>query len=179
MLYGMATMYEVRGEYRKAESIVHERLALDSEAPSVNVVESHELLACTTLHQGRYTEAVEHGERALNVAEGNPILRDLANVTVLVQSHGWVSGALVFIGRPDDAVKHNDVAIQLAEAKGDELARASALTQAAYVRFYRREPEQCRRLASMAEAVARERRLPFHLASARSLLGRCLSQDGA
>ena len=177
LLYGMANMYEYRGEYRKAERMALERIALDGDGATVNTVESHELLACSTLHQGRYAEAVQHGERALAAAEQNPVPLDLGGIVVLVQAHGWVSGALSFCGRPDDAVAHNEQAIRIAETKGDELARTSALVQAAFVRFYRREVEPCRRLADAGAAIARERRLPFHLACARILLGWCLSQE--
>jgi tetratricopeptide (TPR) repeat protein len=177
LLYGMANMYEYRGEYRKAERIARERIALDGEA-GISAVESHELLACSMLHQGRYREAVEHGQRALALAAEHPIPLDLGNVVLLVQAHGWVSGGLVFDGFADHAVEENAIAIALAESKGDELARASALVQAGFVRFYRREVAECRRLAEAAGAVARERRFPFHVSCTRILLGWCMSHEG-
>ena len=178
LLYGMANMYEYRGEYRKAERIARERIALDGEDAGISAVESHELLACSMLHQGRYREAVEHGQRALALAAEHPLPLDLANVVLLVQAHGWVSGGLVFDGSADDAVEQNAIAIALAESKGDELARASALVQAGFIRFYRREVAECRRLAEAASAVARERRFPFHVSCTRILLGWCLSHEG-
>lgn len=179
MLYGMAVMYEFRGDYRRAEGIVLERLAFDGEAAIANSVESHELLACSMLHQGRYAEAVEHGERAIAAAERSAEPLDHGTVVFLVQAHGWTSCALVFLGRHDDAIAHGAIALRLAESKGDELARANALVQAAFVRFYYREREECRWLSAAAEAIARERRLPFHFSCARILLGWCLSQEGA
>jgi tetratricopeptide (TPR) repeat protein len=130
------------------------------------------------LHQGRYAEAVQHGARAIAAAEQSPRPLDLGTVLVLVQAHGWMSSALVFLGRYDDAIAHGDIAMRLAETRGDELARANALVQAAFVSFYFREKEECRRLSAAAEAIARERRLPFHLSCARILLGWCLSRDG-
>jgi tetratricopeptide (TPR) repeat protein len=179
MLYGMAVMYEFRGNYRRAEGIVRERLAADGEAAPANAVESHELLACSMLHQGRYAEAVQHGIRAIAAAGQCPESIDAATLVVLVQAHGWLASALVFLGRRDEAIAHSNLALRIAESWGDELARANALVHAAFVRFHYRETDECRRQAAGAEAIARERRLPFHLSCARILLGWCLSQDGA
>jgi DNA-binding winged helix-turn-helix (wHTH) protein/tetratricopeptide (TPR) repeat protein len=179
MLYGMATMYEYRGNYRRAERIVLERLAFDGEAATANAVESHELLTCSMLHQGRYAEAVECGQRAITAAEQHAGPLDGGTVLVLVQTHGWMSCGLAFLGRHGDALAQSAIAVRFAETEGDELARATAYAQAAFLRFYRREAEECRRLSAAAEAIARERRLPFLLACARVLLGWCLSLDGA
>lgn len=179
LLYGMATMYEYRGNYRRAERIVLERLAFDGDAAIANAVESHELLSCSMMHRGRYSECVEHGERAIAAAERHTGPLDLGTLLVRVQSHAWMSGGLLFLGRDDDALLHSGIAVRLAETQGDELARACALAQAAFLRFYRRETEECRRLSKATEAIARVRRLPFHLSCARVLLGWCLSVDGA
>lgn len=178
VLYGMANMYEFRGEYRRSEAIVRERLRLPGTASDVSAIESHELLACSMMHQGRFREATEHGFRALSAADATPTLRDLTAIALMVQAHGWMSGALLFTGRHDEALTHNETALRLADAKGDELARASALVQAAFVRFYLREPDSCRELAGQGLAIARERRLPFHVACAQLLLGWCASMDG-
>jgi DNA-binding winged helix-turn-helix (wHTH) protein/tetratricopeptide (TPR) repeat protein len=177
MLYGTATMYEYRGEYRKAELIANERIALEGEASQASSVESHELLACSTLHQGRYQEAVEHGERAIAAAlEDVPLHLDA--VVLLVQAHGWMSGALFFAGRPDDAIAQSAKAMELAARSGDDLAKASALIQASFVHFHRGEAQKCAQLAEAGSVIARERRFPFHVACGRILLGWCLSQEG-
>jgi len=178
VLYGMANMYEYRGEYRRSEAIVRERLRRVGKTSDVSAIESHELLACSMLHQGRFREATEHGVRVFAVVDENPVLLDVAAVALLVQAHGWMSGALVFVGRKDEAIAHNDIAIRLAEARGDELARASALIQAAFVRFYLREPDACRELAQAGLEIARERRLPFHVSCAQILLGWCAAMTG-
>lgn len=177
MLDGLATMYAYRGNYTRAERIVRERLAFVADPPGT--ARSHELLACSMLHQGRYAEATQHAASAIAAADRSPKPLDLETVGVLVQAHGWMSSALVFLGRAGDAFSHSDIAMRLAESHGDDLARANALVQAAFIRFYYREKNECRRLSVATEAVARERRLPFHLSCARILLGWCLSLDGA
>jgi DNA-binding winged helix-turn-helix (wHTH) protein/tetratricopeptide (TPR) repeat protein len=178
MLYGTATMYEYRGEYKKAELIANERIALDGETSQANSVESHELLACSLLHQGRYQESVEHGARALAAALESGVPSRLDAVVLLVQAHGWMSAALFFAGRPDDAVVQSEKALELAERSGDDLAKASALIQASFLHFYRGETQKCSQLAEAGAVIARDRRFPFHVACGRILSGWCLSQKG-
>jgi predicted ATPase len=57
-IYGLATVYEVRGDYEKAQQLLEERLhllqdgdrkVLQAEKP---LLESHELMACSLYHQG-------------------------------------------------------------------------------------------------------------------------------
>lgn len=175
LLYGMGVMYEYRGEYRRAEEIANERVALDPCASSV--LESHELLACSMLHQGRFREAVEHAQVAFDAAQRCGDVRD--RILLLVQTHGWLSGALVFMGRGAEAIGHNDEAIRIGNETGDDRAKATALIQAAFIRFYRREVDPCDVLAAEGSAIARERRFPFHLACGRILAGWCLALRGA
>lgn len=177
LLYGIAVMYEYRGEYRKAEEIAKERLALDGSGQHANAVESHELLACSMMHQGRYGETLEHGACALAAADADP-RSDPARALLLVQTHGWLSGALVFAGRGEEALQHSREALRIADACADEWSKATAYAQAAFVRFYRREVEACARLAGTAAAIARDRRLPFHLGCARILEGWVASNAG-
>jgi DNA-binding winged helix-turn-helix (wHTH) protein/tetratricopeptide (TPR) repeat protein len=171
-LYGLANMYEYRGEYPLAERITRERIALDTTGCFARNLESHELLTCSLLHQGRYRESVRHGEEAFKAYDGlGPADLDLENLVLVVQAHGWISGALHFAGRADDALAHNARALEIAAESGNELARASAHVQSAFIRFYRREPDLCADLAETGGAIAREFRFPFHVACARILLG--------
>jgi tetratricopeptide (TPR) repeat protein len=177
-LYGMANMYEYRGEYDVAERVASERMALDGAAAStINRMESHELLTCSFLHQGRYRESVEHGEKAMAASDPGDAL-DAERLVLLVQAHGWMSIALLFAGRLDDALRHSAEALRLADHGGDDLARASAAIQAAFMRFHCRQPEEVVRLAERGMAIARERRFPFHAACGRILSGWFQSTQG-
>ncbi|HEX7708201.1 MAG TPA: AAA family ATPase [Thermoanaerobaculia bacterium] len=176
-LYGMATMYEFQGQYTRAEEIVKERMRLDDPASRERRGESHELLTCSLLHQGRYREAVAHGERALEALEGQGPFEG-EKLVLLVQAHGWLSGALFFAGRADDALMHSRAAVRTADEGGDEFARASAAIQAAFLRYYLRDEEECRRFSELGIAIARERRFPFHVACGRILRGWWLSLAG-
>ena len=176
-LYGMANMYEYRGAYELAERVVSERLALDGTTSAVNLVESHELLTCSFLHQGRYRESVEHGEKAMAAVAGGPAPEG-EQLVLLVQAHGWMSAALYFAGRVEEALSHNAEALRLADASGDDLARASAAIQAAFTRYHCDQPEAATELATRGLAIARERRFPFHSACGRILLGWHLSRQG-
>ncbi|MCM2314904.1 MAG: AAA family ATPase [Thermoanaerobaculia bacterium] len=171
-LYGLANMYEYRGEYVLAERIAEERMTLDAGGCLARSLESHELLTCSLLHQGRYGESVRHGEEAVKAWEGlGPNELDLEALILVVQAHGWTSGSLHFAGRADDALSHSARAIAMASQSGNELARASAHIQAAFLHFYRGETDRCAEMANAGAAIAREFRFPFHVACARVLLG--------
>jgi tetratricopeptide (TPR) repeat protein len=176
-LYGMANMYEYRGAYEIAEHLVRQRLRLDVEAAALSRMESHELLTCSYLHQGRYRESVEHGEQAMAAFDGSgPLEGD--RLVLAVQAHGWMSGALVFAGRLDDALVHSAEALRLADEGGDDLARASAAIQAAFTRLYCGRANEVSALAERGLAIAQDRRFPFHAACGRILRGWCRSADG-
>ena len=176
-LYGMANMYEYRGAYDVAERLATERLQLEGAASSLSRIESHELLTCSFLHQGRYRESVEHGRKAAAACDDGQALQG-EHLVLAVQAYGWMSGALYFAGRGGEALAQSAEALRLATASGDELARASSAIQAAFLAFYRRDAEACRRLSDQGLTIARERRFPFHVACARILYGWWLSVAG-
>jgi predicted ATPase/DNA-binding winged helix-turn-helix (wHTH) protein len=169
-LYGMANMYEYRGSYDVAERVIGERLALDGTASAVNLVESHELLTCSYLHQGRFREAVEQGTKAM-AAFRSAAPPEGEQLVLAVQAYGWMSAALFFAGLPDEALAHNAEALRLAEVGRDDLARASAAIQAAFTRYHNGQPEEAIALARRGSTIAAERRFPFHAACGRILLG--------
>src|SRR5690606_37570863 len=103
VLYGMALMCEFRGEFERSEQILEERLVLDSASP-MSRIESHELMTCSLLHQGRYREAAVHGREALALAAGEPAEGE--RLLLLVQAHGWVAGSLFFLDEGDAALAH-------------------------------------------------------------------------
>lgn len=171
-LYGLANMYEYVGQYTRAEEVTKERIALDQMGSCDRVIESHELLTCSLLHQGRYTESVRVAEIALSSYRAREAKEFAPEVIALVvRAHGWMSGALHFAGRFDEALESNARALALSGGSGDQLARASAAVQSAFVRFHRREPRECSDLAARGEAISTEHLFPFHLAFARILRG--------
>ncbi|HSG66034.1 MAG TPA: hypothetical protein VLD39_13580, partial [Gammaproteobacteria bacterium] len=171
-LYGLANLYEYSGQYQLAEKITNERIALDDTNECERVLESHELLTCSLLHQGRYRESVRHGEVALESYK-SMTAEDLEPemLALVVQAYGWMAGSLHFSGRTDEATESCQRALTLSRDSGNELARASAHIQASFLRFYRREPVMCSELASRGGAISREHRFAFHVACGRILEG--------
>jgi predicted ATPase len=154
-------------------------LAVDANGSRARSVESHELLTCSFLHQGRYVESVRHGEEAFKAWDGleaGDLDPDL--LILVVQAHGWISGSLHFAGRADDALAHSRRAIRMASESENELARASAHIQAAFLHFYRSEPDRCAERAVAGASIAREFRFPFHVACARVLQGWSAGLEG-
>jgi predicted ATPase len=66
----------------------------------------------------------------------------------------------------------------MARESGNELARASAHIQAAFLHFYRSESDRCAEMAGAGASIAREFRFPFHVACARVLLGWTIGLQG-
>ena len=64
-LHGLATVYEIRGEYDRSEALLVESLALPAlaELPGA-IVDSNELMACSLYHQGSFERSLEHAEHA-------------------------------------------------------------------------------------------------------------------
>jgi tetratricopeptide (TPR) repeat protein len=172
--YGLATMYEFRGNFAESEVLMKERL--DAEPGPRARLESHQLLACSYIHQGRHQDCVEQARMAMEVLDLTP--RENVDIVLAVESHGWAAGALLFSGKPDAAVKRARQALDLAWTITDEFGRASALVQTAFVHFYRREWDHVRPLAERAIAIGREHRFPFHVGVGRILLGWCLATEG-
>jgi hypothetical protein len=69
VLHGLAAVNEFRGRYHVSEELLAEVLRIgDAEL----VVEAHELLACSTFHQGAAARAVGYAERALRCTARAP-----------------------------------------------------------------------------------------------------------
>ena len=60
LLFHLATMHEIRGEYGLAEQILDERLRLPRAKDGAAVqIDSDTLLACSLFHQGEFSRAIE------------------------------------------------------------------------------------------------------------------------
>lgn len=199
VLYGMATMWELRGRYQESEALLEERLSLAGPSPSpepgrsaghapspaperagdAELLESRELLACSTFHQGRFAEALEHARRGIElfVPESHRWLSAQENLGV--SCHDWAALSLWFLGRPDRAVDEALRAIDLAEELDHPYTRTHAHAQASTVFQLRLEVERARDHAEAALALSLEHEFPFRLATGEILVGWCLAVTGA
>ena len=171
-LHGLAAVAEFRGRYHRSEALLTRILGL---GVGELAVEAHELLACSTFHQGAAARAVGYAERGLALFdEGGGHTVDPTYLAPYgehpaVCCHYWAALALWFLGRPDSALAHGEQARALAAAHPYSLA--SAEVQLAYLHQYRGEPSETLRWAGRALGTATEHGFPIRAAQAAILGG--------
>jgi DNA-binding winged helix-turn-helix (wHTH) protein/predicted ATPase len=176
VLHGLAAVNEFRGRYHVSEALLAEVLRIgDAEL----AVEAHELLACSTFHQGAAARAVRYAERGLALYGQGSLNRYLApyGEHPAVCCHYWAALALWFLGRPDSALRHAEQAWALAEEHPYSLA--SAEVQLAYLHQYRGEPQATLRWAEQAVSTAIRHGFPIRAAQAAILGGWARAVMGA
>jgi DNA-binding winged helix-turn-helix (wHTH) protein/energy-coupling factor transporter ATP-binding protein EcfA2 len=165
VLHGLAAVHEFRGRYHVSEALLEQVLQV-GQGDGELAVHAHELLACSTFHQGAAARSVRYAEQGLALYDED---RDLAYLAPYgehpaVSCHDWAALALWFLGRPDSALGHAEQARALALAHPYSLA--SAEVQLAYLHQYRGEPAQTLAWAEQALARAEEHGFPIRAAQA-------------
>ena len=139
-LHGLATVYEVRGEYELSEALLRESLGLSSiENVPGSVVDSNELMACSLYHQGSFERSLAHAETALSHYDGVYENR----LTAAFGEHPdvscqlWAALSTWFLGFPDEAMERAERAVASSTIGARARARAVAQAQAAVVAHLR------------------------------------------
>ena len=172
-VHKLATVYEVRGEYARSESLLEEAFAvLDDEAMPGLSVDSNELMACSLFHQGVFGRALETAERGLAAYDG--VYENLMTAgfgeSPGVACHVWAVHSLWFLGRDDEALARARRALDLSERLGGAHARGFAHAQIALLSCMRNDPDAAR---LHAEAAIDASRLGgFHYRTAMGLVAR-------
>ena len=176
VLHGLAAVQEFRGRYHRSEALLTQLLGL---GVSELAVEAHELLACSTFHQGAAARAVGYAERGLALYDEGGDHTYLApyGEHPAVSCHYWAALALWFVGRPDSALAHGEQALALATTHAYSLA--SAEVQLTYLHQYRGEASEVLRWATQAEATASEHGFVIRAVQAAIFGGWALAVTGA
>jgi serine/threonine protein kinase/type II secretory pathway predicted ATPase ExeA len=178
-LFGMATMYELRGEYQKSQALLEETLQLPHDSQDHELVlESHELLACSTFHQGAFSQALIHAERGLTIYDFNRqyLLLAALGENPGVSCHDWAALAQWFLGYPEKALGTAGKALRLSQDHLYSLAYAQ--TRVAWLHQCRREEKPTQKWAEAAITLATERGFPLFLAMGTILRGWALAAQG-
>ncbi len=172
---GLATLYEYRGEHRKAQQVIEQRLARPS---GELLLESHELMACSQFHQGSFARALEHSELGLQLYDHQQqyALTALFGENPGVSCHGWAALAHWFLGYPERALVRARQALVLAQDHLYSLAHAQA--QLAILHQLRREPGLAGKWAAESVALATEQGFPYRIATGTILHGWSLAAQG-
>jgi predicted ATPase len=137
------------------------------------MLESYELLSCSTLHQGKFAQSLEYADRGLEFYEG-PRRSDVqthGGQDLGVACHTWAAMDLWCLGYPDQASERMRTALDLAEAQGQRYTLARALSKAAIFYQMRREPELARDCAGASLAHASNLGFPYYMSTATMVLG--------
>jgi tetratricopeptide (TPR) repeat protein len=172
MTYWLAGLHEYRGEFDRSQALMRERLQTGA-GEEGELVELHDLLACSLFHLGEFRESIQHAREALAHYDSD---RDRTALAVLgenafVTSQHWTAFSLWFTGHPDTALSHSKAAVQMARRPDYAFSLCMALEMAAMLHQLRREPERVVELASEMHTLAVQGGLPYRQATAGVLLG--------
>ncbi|HEY8549013.1 MAG TPA: AAA family ATPase [Vicinamibacterales bacterium] len=180
LLYGLAMMHELRGEYSTTEAVLNERLKWscgDDDA----LVDSEPLMACSMFHQGRFSAALDHAENGARLYDP---ARHLALIAAYgenpgVACLGWAALSLWFLGYPDRAADRIASAVELCKAPGHLYSLSAARTHGTHVHQLRRDLAQTREWADAAFRVSRAQGYAYNVAFAMVVQGWVRAKDGA
>jgi DNA-binding winged helix-turn-helix (wHTH) protein/predicted ATPase len=148
--FGLATVLELRGEYRESQAIMEEHLPAQ-EARGGYVGEARDLLACSTYHQGAFGAALEHalkGVETIGASEHLPLTGGFGEHPG-IGCYTWAALSEWFLGRADHALEYARRAVGLAEVPGHLYSLANARAQLAILHQLRREPAEAERWAAL------------------------------
>jgi DNA-binding SARP family transcriptional activator/tetratricopeptide (TPR) repeat protein len=184
VLLALATLYELRGEFSRAQDMAEECQRLAPSGEDEQRLESSELLACNLFHQGSFARALEYAELGVTLFEDRAApgsyttfpatLGDNAGVSC----HDWAGLALWFLGRPDAALARATRALELARDPSRAYSLATARAQMAIVHQCRREPEATIEWAEAAIAAAQKLGYVYREAMGRVMRGWALAVLG-
>src|SRR5829696_3662104 len=184
VLLALATLYELRGEYGRANAMAQECERLAPSGSAEHQLEASELLACNLFHQGSFARALEYAERGIAQFESGAApggyttfpatLGDNAGVSC----HDWAGLALWFLGRPDGALERATRALELARDPSRAYSLATARAQMAVVHQCRREPDAALEWAEATIAAAQQLGYVYREAMGRVLRGWALAALG-
>jgi DNA-binding winged helix-turn-helix (wHTH) protein/predicted ATPase len=173
IFYGLASLYESRGEYRRAAEVVQQVLDLEAVDDAPHHMGSHELLACSMFHQGRFDRAVDHAETGWE-------LYDPALHLELQARYGynpgvgcltWGALSTWYLGETERASSLMADAFALARDADHTFSLASAHEQAAVLHQLRDEPTVVLDHAATALEMARAQGFGPQVAIAQILWG--------
>jgi predicted ATPase len=180
-LLGLRRYYFTRGELPTARDLAEQLLRLAQRLDDRGlVVRAHHMLEEDLLFLGEFAQVRAHAEQGI-------ALYDPAAHRSQVFRYGNDSGvgcrifaavALWALGYPDQAVQRSDEALAWAQELAHPFNLVFALTHAARLHLFRREPHRVLAWADAAVTLAREQSFAQFLAQASMLRGWALVEQG-
>jgi predicted ATPase len=173
IFYGLGSLYESRGEYRRAAEVLQQVLDLEDTGHAAHHMGSHELLACSLFHQGKFDRATTHAETGWELYDPDQHLELQARYGYNpgVGCLTWGALSLWYLGETERASALMADAFALAQDADHAYSLASAHEQAAILHQLRDEPTVTLDHAAAALEMARAAGFTHHVAIAQILWG--------
>ncbi len=173
-MFGLATLLEFRARFAETQDILRRRINLLERQPDDSaLVESEELMACSTFHHARFRAATEHARRALagyDAARDRAITAEVGD-NPAVSCLNWAARGLWFLGRPDESLANAQRALAMAEGDGYSFALAVAHEHMARLRQHRHEAAATLEHAGRAVALGEEYGFAYRMGTGLVLRG--------
>jgi predicted ATPase len=178
--FGLAAMLELRGEFATVEQLMQSHLP-KQESACEYVVETRQLLACSTFHQGQFASALHHARSGLeHVVDGkHSALLISFGENPAVECYMWAALAEWFLGRADHALADAKRAMSIAERPDTSYALANAQAQLTVIYQLRNEVEPTLHWAEKTLSLGEQQEIPYRVALGRVLRGWAQSHLGA
>ena len=183
ILHGLATLHEFRGEFKRAEQLVNQRLELlkEHQSDSRSMLETYELLSCSTFHQGIFKESLKNVNFGLD--HYHLITTPRSRPSFVGDDHGiacmtWQAFDLFFLGFPDQALTSMQEALDLTAQNTILYLRTTVLCRAAFLHIQRGELQAAFELTEQSNAMTSESSYPYFRASGLIMQGWVRAQRG-
>ncbi len=172
ILTARGLIHATRGEWPKARDLVDQcmQLAQQGGEPRARLL-AHQLTGITLLHMGELAPALDHLDSSVALYDATPRRSHGRLQDPKVDCLSFGAWLLWLLGFPDQALERDAAARAFADELDHPFSQAFALTLAAGLRSFRREPDQQLVCAEAARAISAERGFTWLSACATVLAG--------
>jgi DNA-binding winged helix-turn-helix (wHTH) protein/predicted ATPase len=179
VVFGLAVMLEVRGQYPKAQQLMERHLP-EQERCGPYLLEARDLLACSRFHQGFFQDAFEQGEEGAKAysPDRHSVISAALGEDPGIDCHTWAALSLWFLGYPDRALAQGRLAVSLARDPSRVYSLANAQAQLAILHQFRQEESATLEWAIQTMALAGQQGYTYRRAVGQVLRGWALARLG-
>ena len=167
-VYGLALMHEFRGDFDRAQELLTPGL---EQPDAETTVAYRELMACSTFHQGRFTESIAHADRGIELTDPD-LVQSFAvhhGEHPTVHNEGWAAMSLWFLGDAGRALERADGAVALSDSH--MFSKSFAQLVLAYIHQFQRDAVGARRFAEATIELSTDLGFPVRVSQAQVLRG--------
>jgi tetratricopeptide (TPR) repeat protein len=170
ILFQIATMHEVRGEYALTQATLARRnLLIREPSDSGPIIENGELMACSTFYEGRFDTSIEHATQAIKFSDPlkHSVLGDTLAEEPTIACLFWVAKSLTMQGRIEQARTRHAEAFECARHSPHWYARSQTEVEGALLSAFQRDHAAALDYADQAIESSAEVGLTYREAVAR------------